>query len=148
MGEEYARGLWGDAFFYFGRVGIEGLRVYVGKDGGAVLPHYTIGGGRIAEGGSDDLVVQFQRLYGYLYGYGAIAQVEQMLYIEVFFQFQLQVVNERTIIGEPFALPYTLQVGDVFFDIGQERLSDVYHNAAIGGTLLTTLRMPMGCNVC
>src|SRR5436190_3082466 len=105
MGSENPARLRRDCLFNAFRVNHETLGVDVDHHRLATFPHDSRSGRDVTERRGYDLAREVQRLDCNLQGDGSIAGVQQVFYPELSFQLQLELMDERTIICEPRAIP-------------------------------------------
>lgn len=103
-----------DGSFYFLRIDVAGIWIYIHKDRFASFPDDAAGSGHIGKRRGDDLAFEFQGLDGNLNGDGPVSCVEQMINPKVFLQIELQFIDQRAIVGQPVPLPYPIEIRLVF----------------------------------
>jgi len=74
-------------------------------DGLATFPHDAAGGGHIRKRGSDDFAFEVQGFDGKLKGDGSIPNKKQVIQGKVFFELEFQLIDQRSIVSQPVALP-------------------------------------------
>lgn len=109
-----ARGFWRDRRFDFGRIDIAGSGIDVDKNRFASFPDDAARGGYVGKRRGNNLTCEVQGFDGDLNGDSPVAGIEQMLDVQIFLETKLQFVDQRTVVGQPVALPYPIEVGLIF----------------------------------
>ena len=104
------RGLGSDGCLDLVRVDVAGFRVDVHEHRLDAVPPQGMGGGHEAVGRGDDLARDAQGLQGAHQGKRAVGEQADVGHFQVLAQGLLQFLVIMTIVGQPFTIPYILQV--------------------------------------
>src|SRR3989338_4002331 len=110
------------------RINTKVAGIYVDKNRLAVFPQNRPRRSDIGERRSNNLAFNSQRLDGDLQSNSPIGGNEKMFNPEVFLEFLLQLLEQRTIVGHLPGSPYLFQLLDIFFKRRQVRLCDIDHD--------------------